>query len=240
MLKQDEPINAVARTHEEKVEDWRYRKASRILYKWFDWISPRFFESALPAPVQSFAPSHHTYGHYVVGRNEIGVKENININPRHLNRPLYETLSTLVHELTHAWTKNSGKPSGRRGHGKAWREKMAQIGIICDHRGHHLELQDPWVAFLHEHGVKVEDQPEELIEETRRDSSSGTCLKRWACGCPTRIWACVRVTAICTRCGKRFVRLSGTSSRCRAAGAHTRGLAGRHAEGDLMTCKEAV
>jgi hypothetical protein len=200
----DEVINQVARQHEETVQGWNYAEASRVLYGWYDQISARFFAEGLPAPVLSFKRKRgRQLGHYVNGRNEIGVQENINISANHLQDPLADVLETLAHEMVHSWQRNHGKPGKRNYHNAECRKKMDEIGIPCDQWGCGLGMKDPFVSFLREHGVQAEMRlvlPQEVCMAARSSSR----LKKWSCGC-TNVWAAVRVAARCTLCENGFV-----------------------------------
>ena len=197
----DEPINRAARTHEESVEDWRFAEVSKTLYRFYDLINDRFFNGKIPTPVISFKHTR-SEGHYVVGRNEIGVRENINIDAAHLRDPLAEVLATLVHEMVHGHQENYGTPGKRNYHNKQCREKMEEIGIPCDAWGHGLGICDPFVGFLRQHGVVAETRLE--LPETRQRKVARSRLKKWTCGC-TKVWATVDVHAQCTACGRAFV-----------------------------------
>jgi hypothetical protein len=198
----DEPINQAARQHEVTVADWQYAEISKNLYRFFDLINERFFQSKVPTPVLSFKRKRKEFGHYVNGRNEIGVQENINISAGHLGDPLAEVLSTLAHEMVHAWQRNYGKSGKRNYHNEQCRQKMEEIGIPCNQWGSSLGMTDPFVAFLREHGVEAEARlvPPEQVPKAARTFSS---LRHWKCKCMS-VWATKEVHAKCKSCGKDF------------------------------------
>lgn len=202
----NEPINQVARKHEETVQDWDYAEIGRTLYRWNDLFNIRFFNSELPTPLLSFRRvGTKVYGHYVPGRNEIGAKQNVNINPVHLVNPLADVLETLAHEQVHIWQANYGKPGRRNYHNRQCRRKMAEIGIPCDKWGRSLGMIDPFVSFLREHGVDANTRLEVPREETAQPS--GGHLTKWHCCC-TNIWAAVEVLARCERCHREFEKIA--------------------------------
>jgi hypothetical protein len=82
-------------------------------------------------------------GHYMVGSNAFGIKDNINLNRSHLSRPLWEILATLLHEMSHSWQAMYGKPSSSWFHNKEFKLKMMEFGIICNAKGYHKHLRDP-------------------------------------------------------------------------------------------------
>lgn len=198
----EEPINRSGRAHEVALTDWHLAEASRKLYRFYDLINGRFFDSQVPTPVLSFQKTRHL-GHYVPARNEIGVRENINIDPEHLADPMAEVLSTLAHEMGHSWEYNHGKPGKGYYHNKELRDKLDGIGVPCDAWGGSTGIHDPFVSFLREHGVtgkKRLDVSEAKAVWPRRKS-----LWKWRCTCTT-VWAPAQVHARCTSCGENFVR----------------------------------
>ena len=99
-----EPVNVLIRSHETQTEDWELGKTAQDLYVWYDRFNKRFFDSKLGVAVLSFEKSRiTTLGHYVPGRNGIGVEHNINLNHRHLDRPKWCLLRTLLHEMLHQY-----------------------------------------------------------------------------------------------------------------------------------------
>jgi len=98
----DEVMNAAIRDHEIQTEDWKFSMLANQLYTWFDRFNERFFDHTLQPPAISFRKTRmNTFGHYVIDRNDFGLKWNININRLYVDRPLMEVLSTFLHEMTH-------------------------------------------------------------------------------------------------------------------------------------------
>jgi len=204
--KVDEPINTNTRKHQETVKDWRFAEPARTMYEWYDLLNEGFFDSKVPTPLISFKQDHrNTCGYYVPGRNEIGARENINLPPEHLHRPLPELLLTLTHEMVHAWDEKWGRPGKGNYHSKSCRAKMDEIGIPCDSRGRSLGMHDPFFSFLKKHGVRANTKLEMPPLIIKRGSRSGTRLKRWKCDCTT-LWALHEVAVRCIKCRKRFFR----------------------------------
>lgn len=204
----NELINAQARQHEETVQGWDYQETSKTLYHFFDLLNERFFSNKLPTPVLSFQRTR-ALGHYVVGRNEIGVHENINISARHLADARAQVIQTLAHEMVHAYEKNCGKLSKGNYHDVECQQKMKEIGIPCDRWGRSLGMKNPFVAFLTEHDIKASVQTEASVQTAAPEPcvtrTSKSRLKNWRCNC-TSIWSTANVQAVCTVCGKTFVR----------------------------------
>jgi len=207
-MKTDE-VNLSIRRHEEEklnADSWEYTEKAKDLYRFFDLFNRRFFEGLLPTPAISFRSGRMTgLGWYRIGRNEFGVKDQINLNSIYLGRSRYQTLKTLLHEMTHQWQDYFGKRSASGWyHNKHFQTKSEELGIPSDSRGQTIGITDPFVAFCRQHGVDfselLEEAEEYRLAEERRGRSK---LQKYSCGC-TNIWAATRVDAICKVCGKEF------------------------------------
>ena len=89
----------------------------------------------------------------MIGRNAFGLKENININKAHLNRPLWDVLATLIHEMAHSWQFMYGNPGKSWFHNKEFQLKMLELGIIINNRGCHMGVTGEFVYMLKRHGM---------------------------------------------------------------------------------------
>ena len=204
----DDPINIAIRENEKTVADWELSDLAKVLYWWTDVFNMEFFKGQpVPVPAISFGKSKvGSLGHYVIGRNSFGVKENININRVHLDRPMWDILATLVHEMCHSWQAAYGEPSNSWFHNKEFREKMLEIGIVVNSKGCHLGVQDPFVFILKKHRVKVngKQSPDGFIKIPPKPKPKGKSkLKKWTCGC-TNVRAAVKLEATCDICGNKF------------------------------------
>ena len=200
-----ENINTTVRQHEETTQDWPLHQPSQIVYRFYTLINDEFFDGRVPTPVILFKDENiRNLGHYVVGRNEIGVMENINLNLRHLDRPIQDVVVTLAHELSHSWQRNYGKAGSSRYHNEEFRQKTLAMGIPSDPWGHTLGLHDPFLAFLRKHGIEAEARFS--LPSPTSMCPGGSKLKRWTCGC-TNIRAAVVVQARCLKCGRNFVQV---------------------------------
>ena len=135
--------------------DWAFCGLSCELYWWTEFFNIAFFKTQpVKMPVLSFEKkSVRNLGHYVKQRNGFGLKENININRCHLDRPLWEILAVLIHEMCHSWQNLYGNPSTSWFHNKEFKLKMSEIGIVTDNRGRHLKVREPFVFLLEKHGI---------------------------------------------------------------------------------------
>lgn len=201
-----EPVNVLIRSHETQTEDWEFGETAQELYVWYDRFNTRFFDPKLGDTVLSFEKSRiTTLGHYVLGRNGIGITNNINLNSRHLNRPKWELLRTLLHEMLHQYQvsfSGDNKSSHNNYHKKAFRTTAKLFGIPCDSRGQSIDPPtDPFVGFIRQHGVDVE------LEKIAPISGSSK-LKKFFCQCNppvnVRVADVSRFSAKCNHCSQNF------------------------------------
>ena len=200
----DLSINEMIKAHGTAVEDWPLQKLSVFLYQWADLFNRVFFEGKLATPVISFQKTNHKMlGHFVPGRNHLGLMWNININVVHLKRPICWVLCTLLHEQLHEWQQEFGKPSGNNYHNKEFREKSRALGIPSNDRGMTLELIPPFTTLLDDSGITIE--PETAKEPPKIGPGKGkSTLQKWSCGC-TNIRVGKRdFSATCNLCGNTF------------------------------------
>jgi SprT-like family protein len=207
--KLNESINIHIMENEKDALDWELNDLARELYWWVDFFNTAFFKSQpVPVPAISFEKTKvSNLGHYVVGRNALGIKENININRAHLYRPLWDILATLVHEMSHSWQYIYGKPSKSWFHNKEFQMKMLELGIVCNNKGCHLGIGDPFVFLLKKHGIRFNlnfdlDGVMKIPPKPKKKGNSK--LKKWTCGCTNIRVAIADLEAECLKCGNRF------------------------------------
>ena len=208
-----EPINIAIMENEKSAYDWALSNLAWQLYWWVNFFNIAFFrDESVPVPVISFQRTKvTTLGHYVPGRNSLGLLENINVNTAHLNRPLWDILATLIHEMCHSWQKIYGKPSKSWFHNKEFQLKMSGFGIVINSKGCHLGVGDPFVFLLRKHGIVFDHtrNPDGIIKIPPKTKPKGKSkLKKWSCGC-TNIRVGVKdLEAKCLKCGNKFELVS--------------------------------
>ncbi|MDZ7760048.1 MAG: hypothetical protein U5L00_07325 [Desulfovermiculus sp.] len=135
------------------------------------------------------------------------------INRKRLERPLYELLISVLHQMVHAQQWAHGLENGQSPywyHSIGFRKEMARLGIQCNAKGQAmgLEPESVFIDLLRKHGVGFQDMEPCLkaqgrinLEEYSVKGESN--LRKWSCGC-TNIRAAVRVRAVCLKCGVTF------------------------------------
>src|SRR5688500_13102336 len=76
-----------------------------------------------------------TYGYFAGSRfgtrDGQEITDEIALNPTHFrSRTTEQSLSTLVHEMTHLWQHHHGTPSRLGYHNREWAAKMQAVGLI--------------------------------------------------------------------------------------------------------------
>lgn len=192
------------------------------LYEHVDAMREAFFAGALPQVVLSFdIRDKRNLGHYVLTRNGLGVRWNVNLNPIHLGRPLFQILATLLHELAHAWQYEKGTGGRPPHHNREFVETCKRLGIPTDSQGHFLGVGhgSPFHDYCAARGVafppdpmhrQPDDGPAEKPEPLLPSppvTPKGSRLRKWICSCedpvPVRV-ARADFDATCNRCGQPF------------------------------------
>jgi len=108
------------------------------LEKAYDYFNRHLFEGALPACILTLHRKKRTFGyfaHQAFLHRSGATTDEIAMNPEHFNKPIRETLQTLVHEMCHLWQAHLGKPGRARYHNREWGDKMESIGLMASNTG---------------------------------------------------------------------------------------------------------
>ena len=190
-----------------------------FLYGHVDFMRAEFFGGALPEVVLSFdVTDRRTLGHYHLSRNGLGVRWAVNLNPIHLARPVFHVLSTLLHELAHAWQHEHGKPSKPPHHNREFQDRCEAFGIPTDEGGHDQGVRhgSPFEDYCKRHGVGFPPPPGSPEAPEGSDPSPllpvppakprGSKMKKWTCPCGVNVRVAVPLfDATCNRCLGRFL-----------------------------------
>jgi DNA repair protein RadC len=214
-------INLEIMENELGATDWSLNPLAWDLYWFVDLFQAVFFRNKpVPIPALTFEKARvNTLGHYRIGFNDFGVKEQINLNRLHIGRPLWGVLSTLLHEMAHSW-EYTYVPENKRTkswyHSKAFREKMEEFGILCANNGAHigLDAKGRFVLLLKQHGIMFDEipgfsldwkNPKGMIPIDPKPKVKGKSkLKKWTCGCQIVRIGKREFCATCDICGNKF------------------------------------
>ena len=205
--------------------------AALFLETAFDKLNARFFEGALPRPVITIQSSPRTYGHCSVKEiwnSETGAAHEINLGAETLDRPVENTLATLVHEMVHLFNIKNGVKDCSRGntyHNQKFKEEAEKHGLRIgfDKRiGWSLTTPGPeLLEFILQNGWSKLDMKRESVgkgnDGTAKKSSS---TRKYVCPvCGMTVRATKDVHIICGDCQETMVKAtdSGDESADNAA-----------------------
>ena len=102
--------------------------------KAYDYFNGKLFGGELPQALVTLQRRPKMRGYFWAEqfRSRAGEERTheIALNPDHFaGRSDQDILSTLVHEMVHAWQQAFGKPSRRAYHNQEWAEKMKTVGL---------------------------------------------------------------------------------------------------------------
>src|SRR5262249_49745415 len=133
----------------QQAESWTYRELMEECHRWIGIFDDAF---ALRVPEISLGVDRlrsTCFGHFRRGHNAFGLKGEIVLNERHLRRPGWQILGTLLHEMLHGWQQAHGRPGRRNHHNKEFRAKAESLGLLVDQRGYTSYLPDsPFTRLL--------------------------------------------------------------------------------------------
>lgn len=151
-------------------------------------------------------------GHFKIGRDGLGLKWRVSMNLVHLARPQASVLSTLLHEMLHAWQHQAGRPPKRaQTHNVEFRKACDALGIPTDARGrdHGINPEGELAKYLARHKI---DGAVELLDERDKVKPKGSTLAKMVCEClgeelvPLRVaWGKVDdLDVVCQKCNEPY------------------------------------
>jgi hypothetical protein len=221
------PQEAIRR-HVEVADDWEWQEIASQLYIWTDRFNDRFFQREMPTSVLSFERmDYRVLAAYTLRRNAQGLLYEISFNVKHLDRPLWATLETLMHEYMHLWQQNHGQsPVTRNYHNDEFVSACEVIGLHpAIGSGVHLRPADGVFAqFLRVYGVP---EPEPLEEpkttpkgrpldwwaDPEKRPVGRSTMRKWSCGCQIVRVGTKEFHAQCLMCGNTFAPVDPQKAR---------------------------
>ena len=201
------------------------RKTYQTLDDAYGFFNARLFAGRLPPCLITMQRSKSAYGYFAGGRfgSRDGrlVTDEIALNPSHFRaRTSEQSLSTLVHEMTHLEQHHFGKTSRAGYHNKQWAGLMRQVGLVPSDTGAPGGKETGQkVSHYIEAGGRFEVACAELIragfdpfyvelwteagEATRKKKAASKT--RYSCpACDANAWAKPGLHLICGDCDERM------------------------------------
>ncbi len=213
----NESVNIVIMENELSAIDWELNPLAWELYWFVDLFQIVFFkDQPVPIPALTFEKTRvNNLGHYRFEQNDRDLTGHIILNRLYLDRPLWSVLATLLHEMVHAWEFIHVAPEKRTKswyHSKAFRDKMMESGILCNHNGSHagLDYKGKFFLTLKQHavsfnGLHLSSADNSIIPiDTKPKVKGRSKLKKWTCGCQNVRVGKSEFKATCDLCGNRF------------------------------------
>lgn len=114
-------------------------KAAAFLEKAYDTLNKQYFESALPKAIITIQSRPGCYGHFTcfdAWSDPAKKYKEINISAETLNRPISNTIATLLHEMVHFYCYlNKIQDTSRSGryHNKFFKDEAEKRGLIIEY-----------------------------------------------------------------------------------------------------------
>lgn len=128
-------------------------KVAEFLETAFNALNKEYFEGALPKTIITIQSSPRAYGHFTMydawKDKSKGYKE-INIGAESLDRPIANTIATLVHEMVHLFCFINDIKDTSRGstyHNKRFKQEAEKRGLVISYDsriGHSIRYGTAW------------------------------------------------------------------------------------------------
>ena len=224
-----EDAKQAIRRSQENAITWRHHELSATLNEWTERFSARFLapvlepgrEGALPSPVIGFESfDHRVYAYYRLGKNAFGLDDEIILNEKHLSRPLYSALETVLHEQIHLWQQRRGEhPVDRNYHNQEFVEKAEQLGLHPRAvTGVHIRPADgQFEKLLQEYGIlrparelvfplKPKEKKRNWWQDPGKERKGRSTLEKWSCPCGQNARIGTKAyLALCVKCHEPFM-----------------------------------
>ncbi len=121
-----------------------YQRVCNYLVKIFKAINEEYFHNSLEVPTITIQSTVGAYGHVSVQKvwhNNNAATHELNLSADYLNRPIENTVATLIHEASHLYALQNGiKDTSNRGvyHNKNFKKIAEEMGFL------HIERHDKY------------------------------------------------------------------------------------------------
>lgn len=189
----------------------------------YDFFNARLFGGRLPRCLITMQRQRQAYGYFAGGRfgtkDGAEITDEIALNPSHFrSRTTEQSLSTLVHEMTHLEQHHFGKPSRSGYHNRQWAGLMHAVGLIPSGTGapggketgqqmsHYIAAGGPFdraCADLIQGGFAV--RYVELWRDPEARKKKAASKTKYTCpSCGLNAWGKPEIHLVCGECDERM------------------------------------
>ena len=117
----------------------RTSRVSGYIEKMYRQLNADKFGGELEEPIITIQSTPRAYGHVTCGKvwkSKDNFRYELNIGAGTLDRPIEETVSTLLHEMVHIYNLMHDIQDCSRGntyHNKKFRDKATEVGLVIEH-----------------------------------------------------------------------------------------------------------
>ena len=183
----------------------------------YDFFNAELFSGTLPAVLITLQRHSKAYGFLApkkfIGRSEETATHELALNPDHFGRTDEAILSTLVHEMCHAWQVAHGAPPRKSYHDREWAAKMKEVGLFPSSTGepggketgpkvsHYVVEGGPFAqAFARLKGAGFELRWQSRANDGERQKKAESKSKYTCPNCEQNAWAKPGASLICGAC----------------------------------------
>lgn len=183
----------------------------------YNFFNKELFGNSLPSVLVTLQRHAKAYGFFsaerFIGRGNEEAAHELALNPDHFGRTDEAILSTLVHEMVHAWQQTHGTPPRKSYHDREWAAKMKDVGLFPSSTGepggketgqkvsHYIVEGGAFaraVAALKAAGFSLRWQSRADDKERQKKAASKT---KYTCpSCELNAWAKPGAMLICGEC----------------------------------------
>lgn len=197
-------------------------QAAKFLEDAFEVLNKKYFDGALPKAVITIQSSPKAYGHYTtydawqVSKSKY---REINLGAENLNRPMAETIGTLIHEMVHMYCDMNGIQDTSRGgryHNKLFKAEAEKRDLIIGYDptiGHSITAPSKalrsFVAAQHWNGKLTLARQGDFGADPKGGGKKPTSTRKYICPCcGASVRATKDVNILCADCSERMEKVS--------------------------------
>lgn len=201
-------------------------KAYGELQNAYDFFNAKLFQDRLPPCLITLSRKHvKALGYFIHKRfaqiaDSGATTDEICMNPQYVkDRPMMDTLSTLVHEMTHLEQAHFGKKPRGGYHDKAWGELMKKVGLHPSDTGQEggKETGQRMTHYVVS-GGKFDEAAKALVDggfaitwadgavDGKKSAKAGKRTKYCCPRCESAVWGKADMNITCSDCDVDFLQ----------------------------------